>query len=216
MSFKNYLNNNFANNQGLSYQDLNNLNNNDIILYNKINPMPRGIIGFGKITGSHGQYNIIQQTVETTEDTADGFKMIKENAINTFKVSFSVADLRLVRFSFFSSIIGAQGTGGKTPSYSNPGQCRAAFFLEQNNGEQFMLNSTFKPSAMVSSMSSSISMNYIAQIPAGTHLVKVGFKAHKTDVRIGTTSSTEPRPTQLFVEDLGGFIASGAELENEF
>jgi hypothetical protein len=213
MSFENYKINNFASKQALSSQDLNNLVSNDIILYNKIQSMPRGIIGFNKILEAHQSFNTFSAKITApTEATFEGFQMIRQSTTEVFKTTFTVEDLRLIKFNFFASSF-ANATG----SYTNPGHFRAAFFIEQNNGEEYMLNSNYKTSVITANiLSGSISMNYIAQIPAGTHAVKVGIKAHKASIRIGPSTNVATRLTELYVEDLGAFTAPGAELTNEF
>lgn len=217
MSFKNYNIKNFSENQGLSYQDLNDLAINDVILYNKIYNMPRGIIAFKEIRGPHGSFNTFNNSTASIDDNeTSNLKMIRENVSTVFKLSFTVESLRLLKFSFYSSYF-RNSLGSYFVTATSPGNVRGAFFIEESAGDKYMLNSTYKTSPITnSSPHGSLSMSYIGAMPAGTHSLKVGFKYHKASIQVGDDgSSASIRPTQLFVEDLGSFIAAGAEIENE-
>lgn len=218
MSFENYKINNFSQNQMLSYQDLNNLALNDVILYNKIQSMPRGVIAFSEIREPHGAINNF--TAASFGGTGDEdpplFLKINQpsNPVSDFSLSFSVEDLRLVKFSFYAGHIDDNRNGA---TYNSAGQLRFAFFLSENGGEEYMLSSTYKTSALVKAASGemplgSISMHHVDIVPAGTHTLKVGLTARKATVRIGREGGT--RPTQLYVEDLGGFIAPGDQSQD--
>jgi hypothetical protein len=215
MSFKNYIINNYSNNQPITQQDLNTLSTNDIILYNKIFNMPRGVLAFDEIRSAHSSFNTFTPTA-STDNVNQGFRFIKKSGGSTendvFKLTFSAEDLRLLRFNFFTSFF-----SNSTGSFPYAGRAKFAFFIEQNNGDRFMLNTAYKTSAMTSSsLHGSVSMSTIATVPAGTHVVKVGIKAHKATIVLGSSGDLAVRrPTQLYVEDLGSFVAEGEEIVYE-
>lgn len=229
MSFKNYKINNFSLNQVLSYQDLNDLAVNDTILYNKIQAMPRGIIGFAEMRQNHSTINTFKPKSKaastTPEDEYDGFLLVRQPVPSAasptpFSVTFSVEDMRLVKFSFYAADFADTRSVATYNSSTNlPGQFRSAFFLKQNNNEAYMLNSTYKTSAIVKTttaaiMQGSLSMHYVTQVPAGTHTLLAGFICTNSTIVIGRAAAS--RPTQLYVEDLGAYIGPGAEVESEF
>lgn len=216
MSFSNYKINNFSKNQGISYQDLNDLALNDTILYNKIQAMPRGIVGFNT-TSYINTFSVIQPT---DNDSVEGFRIIKNSANTEFSCSFTAEDLRLFKFSLFIGSI----RNSTANSYVTKGLFRAAFFVEQFDGEKYMLQSTYKTNSIVAKepgvYQGSISMHYIGRVPAGTHVLKAGIKSYNGQIVIGEKTSSSgflvSDPIQLYVEDLGSFIGPGVELENEF
>jgi hypothetical protein len=227
MSFENYKVNNFSYNQALSYQDLNNLTTNDAILYNKINTMPRGILAFSEHrTTSFSNFFSIKQS-STDPDIVDGYKMLQAPTASGRKdwsLEFTVEDFRLIRFNFYSSHF-SNNAGSSVPSATAPGHFKAAFFITENGGSSYMLNANYKTTAITSNIAhGSLSMNYIANLPAGTHSVRVGVKHYKAGIRIGYRGSqtqadeiiAQRRPAQMYVEDIGSFIAQGSEVEREF
>jgi len=222
MSFKNYKINNFFENQILSYQDLNNLAINDTILYNKIRVMPRGVIGFSEIRQNHDNNNsfLASSFPSDTDNESQRFKMIQNAGVisTDFTLSFFVENFRLIKISFYAAYFEDSRVG---ETYTNPGNFKAGFFVSENGGEYYLANATYKTSSLVKStpaLSSipqgSISMHYITTLPSGTHSVKVGITSVKSDIIIGKNALT--RPTQIYVEDLGEFIASGSTEEASF
>lgn len=235
MSFKNYKNVNFLNNQSLSYQDLNNLNSNDIILNNKIKNMPRGILALKEVTFIN-QFNTFNtSTNPSIDDDQDfGYKMLRESVTKNFVLNFACEDLRLLKFGFFCSTfkdafgnykITAQNNTANAPKRGR-GILELAFFLEENNENKYILNSTFRTNQIMSTVNQGcILMTYTGQVPAGSHKLSVGAKGQRSLITLGQYdvdssggyifSSGTASIMQLYVEDLGGYTAPGSDNSND-
>jgi hypothetical protein len=230
MSLKNYKNNKFEYEQPLTYDSLNNLCYNDILLKNELEPMARGVLDFQETAEYDANKNVFIPNPSTSDDVIDKYKLFQKIQVNTFEnpiwenmsITFTTENVRLIKLSFFTSAFRVENL----PS-TGSGRVRFAFFISTNNSEISILNSTYKTSGMIVENPlpaagfrryGSISMNYAFVPPAGTHKVYVGVKSHRCTAKIMESASDSRlrRFTQLYAEDLGFPFRSGEEFQNEF
>lgn len=220
MSFKNYQNINFINNQSISYQELNNLNSNDYILNNAIKNMPRGVLAF-RSGYCLDTYDTVLNSL-ADDETDSGYEMLEFDTPSFNKVFFNVENLRLIKFSFFaptfvdelgSYFITKRSNAADAPSRGR-GFLELAFFLEENNSEKYLLNSNFRTNQIVSTApQGAIYMTYTTTLPAGRHAVSIGLKGSRSRLFIGSPNRTTFSPCQIYVEDLGSYTPPNAEVE---
>jgi hypothetical protein len=240
MTFKNYKIHNYSYNHALSAEDMNSLVSNDIILYNKIDFMPRGVLAFaqnnpyGTNSGQNPSGNFRQTFTKPSSPTnvdarkeAFSYKYILTNPGAATPVplqaTFSVESNRLIKVTGY--LANLRSTDG---SLLLKNIFRTAFFIKDYKDQWSLLNSSLKGSKVYYTGNvGSLTFSHVAALPAGEYSVRMGIKVHNTTAMyLGEDSSAAltdqsngivvNRPTQLVVEDIGGFIAQRAEVEYEF
>jgi hypothetical protein len=140
MSLKNYKNNKFEYNQPLTYDSLNSLNYNDIILNNELEPMAKGVLAFKETTAYDVLKNIFTPNASTSDDILDKYKLFEYREDSTWtnmSVKFTTKNTRLIKASFFTSMFRVQNL-----PETGLGRVRFAFFISTNNSKIELLNST--------------------------------------------------------------------------
>jgi len=236
MSLKNYKSLNFETNQPVTAEDMNTLVANDTILFNKINALPRGVIGFdeGRVPGDP---TIASQIVRTNPpatplandpplDVSDpddaSFTFIQNRSRRPFRpleCSFELEDNRMIEISTFIGV-------ARVPDATLTRQAvlRLAFFIRKDGENWRLLNSTWKSSRIFQGgeLIGSICASYMTSLTAGRYFVRVGLKAHNVTsagATIGPSGAglvSAGNPLQLAVEDMGQFIGPRADVEYEF
>jgi hypothetical protein len=235
MTFKNYKIHNYTYNHPLSAEDLNSLVSNDIILNNKIEAMPRGVLGFAQIN----PYSTTRQTFTQPSGASDpdtdreafNYQYVLINPAagspTPLEVSFTVEQNRLIKFTGYLANLRTQsGSGGTT--LTKQAIVRTAFLLKNYKDEWSLLSSPAKSNRIYHAGNiGSWTFSCVEDLPAGQYSVRLGVKVHNTNgIYLGEDSSASltnqsngiisKRATQLIVEDIGSFLSSEAEVDYEF
>jgi hypothetical protein len=195
MSFDNYKITNFEYNQPVFVEDLNSMVSNDILLYNKINSMPRGVLAYteyqpyGQIIRTRGPLGS-QVSLEggVIGESASYTNLRLSSSSNNNKLlecNFDVENDRLIEMSTFLGHIGFTSLrSGETQG----AVFALAFFLRNkntlNSKWEFLNNSVSSRRFHYQSTSEvprftagSISASYVTRLPAGSYGVRVGVTA---------------------------------------